>query len=314
MPTPELTDRQKDACHAIVNIFETGRVRGDYGQVTLLPSDPGHLTYGRAQTTLASGNLALLVRSYCDAQGELGGTLVPFLPALDRRDVALDHDDELKRLLRAAGSDPLMRQVQDGFFDRVYWTPALRSAGALGITQPLGVGVVYDSHIHGSFRPMRDRTINRVGEPGSVGETAWIERYVETRRDWLATHGIKILRKTVYRMDAFAKLIAEARWELALPFVVRGVLISEESLTGTTEPVVVSAADDTERLLFLTTPKMRGSDIERLQRLLGFTGAAVDGVFGAHTDLAVRKFQEREGLTIDGKVGGATWAALTDER
>src|SRR5512139_3500789 len=64
-----LTDLQKRTAQAIVNIFETGRVRGDYAQVTLIPGDTGHLTYGRSQTTLASGNLYLLVRDYCETPG-----------------------------------------------------------------------------------------------------------------------------------------------------------------------------------------------------------------------------------------------------
>ncbi len=58
-----LTDLQKRTAQAIVNIFETGRVRGDYAKVTLIPGDPGHLTYGRSQTTLASGNLHLLINA-----------------------------------------------------------------------------------------------------------------------------------------------------------------------------------------------------------------------------------------------------------
>ena len=57
-----LTDLQKKAAQAVVNVFETGHARGEYGQVTLLPGDSGHLTYGRSQTTLASGNLFLLIK------------------------------------------------------------------------------------------------------------------------------------------------------------------------------------------------------------------------------------------------------------
>jgi chitosanase len=47
-----LTRTQKQTAEAIINVFETGEVRGDYGRVTVLPGDGGHLSFGRAQTTL----------------------------------------------------------------------------------------------------------------------------------------------------------------------------------------------------------------------------------------------------------------------
>lgn len=59
-----------------------------------------------------------------------------------------------------------------------------------------------------------------------------------------------------------------------------------------------------------------GDDVRRLQRLLvmmkipGDGGAAIDGAFGVKTTTAVEGFQSGEGLTVDGIVGPATWAAL----
>ena len=52
-----MTATQRRTAEAIVNIFETSEVRGNYGSVTVIPEDTGHLTFGRSQTTLASGNL-----------------------------------------------------------------------------------------------------------------------------------------------------------------------------------------------------------------------------------------------------------------
>src|SRR5215470_7980476 len=124
-----LSALQKAAAQAIVNIFETGSVRGNYGDVTLLPGDSGQLTYGRSQTTLASGNLSLLIQAYCArTDGQFGAAMKAFLPSLEVCDRSLNYDAAFRGLLKDAGDDPVMREVQDGFFDSVYWDPAVRSA------------------------------------------------------------------------------------------------------------------------------------------------------------------------------------------
>lgn len=55
-----------------------------------------------------------------------------------------------------------------------------------------------------------------------------------------------------------------------------------------------------------------GSDVVALQYLLkaAGVGVTVDGVFSLGTDRAVRLFQRRRGLTVDGIVGDNTWGAL----
>jgi len=81
-----VTALQKSTAEAIVNVFETGSAVGDYANVTLLAGDAGHLTYGRSQTTLASGNLFLLLKAYAAAEGAaMAGDFVPFLPRVQAR-------------------------------------------------------------------------------------------------------------------------------------------------------------------------------------------------------------------------------------
>lgn len=222
-----LTEAQKQTAQAIVNIFETGTAEGNYADVTLLPGDPGHLTYGRSQTTLASGNLYLLIKDYCDAPGAAhAADLALYLPRLKAKDLSLDNDANLKRLLKLAGAEPVMHTAQDLFFDRVYWTPGVNAAQAVGLSLPLGVAVVYDSTVHGSWKTMRDRTNNNIGTVAAVGEKAWTAGYVQTRHDWLANHSNPLLRKTVYRMNAFQKLLDAGNWDLQTPLVVRGITIN----------------------------------------------------------------------------------------
>ncbi len=58
----------------------------------------------------------------------------------------------------------------------------------------------------------------------------------------------------------------------------------------------------------------KGEAVTNLQQLLATHGRSinllVDGNFGPATDAAVQKFQQAEGLTVDGLVGPATWRAL----
>ncbi len=68
-----------------------------------------------------------------------------------------------------------------------------------------------------------------------------------------------------------------------------------------------------DRLLYLTSPMLRGDDVAELQlRLgaLGFDAGKVDGIFGATTERAVEGFQQQIGLVADRVVGPDTVAAL----
>ena len=305
-----LSELQKKTAQAIVQIFETSKVMGDYGKVTLLKDDTGHLTYGKAQTTLASGNLHLLIAEYCRTPGAaLAGPLSVFLPRLENRDLSLDHDFAFRRLLRDAGDDSIMHDVQDGFFDRVFWQPAMRQMSAMGGSEALTAATVYDSTVHGSWRRMRNRTNDRHGSMAQLGERQWVEAYLATRRDWLANHSNKLLQKTVYRMGSLQGLVDSSAWDLPLPLTVRGIFIDEAALSGDAR---ASAIDPEERILKLTRPMMRGDDVRALQTALEAKNIAVDidGIFGSGTEQAVIRFQIQAGLTVDGIVGPATWAAL----
>lgn len=305
-----LSDLQKKSAQAIVNIFETGQVRGDYARVTLIPGDTGHLTYGRSQTTLASGNLHLLMKDYCETSGAaLAPRLRRYLDKLAARDTVLDRDMTFRNLLEEAGHDPLMWECQDRFFDRIYWNVAVQRAANVGVSRALSSTVVYDSTIHGAWPLVTTRTRERHGSPGDIGEEAWIAQYVAERRSWLATNANPGLHPTVYRMDAFQGLIQAGRWDLDLPLRVRGLTIDEESLLATS-PIRVSA--EVEQTLLLRKPPLKGPDVEAVQRALVTAGISlkVDGVFGKGTEAAVRRFQESRGLKGDGIVGPATRAAL----
>ncbi|OGT18760.1 MAG: chitosanase [Gammaproteobacteria bacterium RBG_16_57_12] len=308
-----LTTTQKKTAEAIVNLFETGEVCGDYGQVTLIAGDTGHLTFGRSQTTLGSGNLHDLLQRYCSNPGaRFGARLAASLPRFAAGDLTLDTDLKLHNVLRASADDPVMRDTQDAFFDEAYWQPAARAAGRLGITTPLGVAVVYDSFVHGSWKAICERTIKNAGDVASAGERPWISAYVATRRAWLATHPRADLRATVYRMEAFQRLIDQGYWGLDLPLVVRAKEISVATLLAT-PPGCYDGPEPGTRMLTLQSPLQRGLDVRLLQLGLSERGADIkaDGIFGQTSMRRIREYQSTHGLPATGVADVALMAQLT---
>ena len=52
------------------------------------------------------------------------------------------------------------------------------------------------------------------------------------------------------------------------------------------------------------------SEIQRRLKNWGYYSGAVDGIYGSKTEAAVRWFQKKNGLSVDGQVGNQTLAAL----
>lgn len=307
-----LTATQKKTAEALVNIFETGEVLGNYGQVTLIAGDTGHLTFGRSQTTLGSGNLNELMQRYCANSGARFGTrLASYLPRFAACDLKLDKELSLHNLLRASADDNVMRDTQDTFFDETYWQPAAQTAERLKIMTPLGVAVVYDSFVHGSWKLMRNRTTQQVGDISSVDEQRWIAAYIAIRRAWLAENTRADLRATVYRMDTFQRLIDQGYWGLELPLVVRGQEISSVTLSATPRGCYDGPQPGT-RPLVLQSPLQRGLDVRLLQLGLSDRGMDVkaDGIFGQTSQQLIKKYQSAHGLPVTGVADVALIAQL----
>lgn len=297
-----LTPTQKQTAQSIVNLFETGAVLGHYGNVTVIPGDTGHLTFGRSQTTLCSGNLLNLLQRYCGNDGaRFGDRLAAWLPRFEDVDLSLDDDLYLHNILRATADDPVMRETQDIFFDEVYWQPAARAAESFGIKSVLGVAVVYDSWVHGSWKKMSERTSQNAGSLATLGERNWIKAYLETRRSWLANNTRSDLRATTYRMDAFLRLIEQGYWGLALPLVIRGEEISQATLRAV-PPGCYDGPQPGTRSIALQTPLARGLDVRLLQLGLSGRGVAIkaDGIFGQTSANLLKRYQASQGLPANG--------------
>ncbi len=311
-----LTVLQESAAMAIVNVFETGAAQGGYGTVTVLQGDTGHLTFGRSQTTLASqgkaGLLVTLLGDYCNqADARFAHLLTPYLPAVGKPDLTLDTNMRFQNILRASADDPVMRDVQDEFFEKRFWTPAVAAAASIGLSLPLSVVTVYDSIVHGSWEKVRDMTSAALGgDPTSVGEKAWVQGYITTRRNWLATNANVLLHATVYRMDALQNLLDLGLWDLQMPFLVRGQEINQASLQATPPNCYTGPAPGT-RDLAVQSPLLRGLDVRLLQLALSQSGCSVvaDGVFGQGSLQALTQYRGQNGLTGSGAGADAAMVA-----
>lgn len=307
-----LTPTQKRSAQAIVNIFETNSVSGNYGSVAVIKGDTGHLSFGRSQVTLGSGNLYNLLNDYCRISGaRFGSDITTYLQRLKSKDFSLDNDSYFKNILRATADDSIMRETQDVYFDRNFWQLAERRANQMGVTTPLGVAVIYDSTIQGSWTYVRDLTNSSKGTIENLGENLWIKAYADTRYNWLAGHTRADLRNSAYRMDALKRLIELNLWGLNLPFVVRGIEISLATLNATPHGSY-SSPQPGARIISVQTPLLRGLDVRMVQ--LGLSKRRIeiiaDGVFGNVSAIAIKNYQSSTGRPATGVADMETIAEL----
>lgn len=97
-------------------------------------------------------------------------------------------------------------------------------------------------------------------------------------------------------------------------FCVNVHLEASEEVTSKVWAALVDASYNLgDRTLYLRMPYFHGHDVLELQQALGALGffcGTEDAIFGAHTELALRKFQTNMGLPSDGIAGAYTYAAL----
>lgn len=213
-----LTATQRSLIERVINTIESGRPDGDYSTISIYADGPHNIrqiTYGRAQTT-EYGNLRQLVHMYVAANGRYSAALAPYAEQMGS--VPLTSDLTLRRLLRDAGrNDPVMRRIQDLFFQEVYFDPAMQWADANGFVRALSALVIYDSYIHSGQILWLLRQKFPESPPAAGGsEEAWITAYVKVRHEWLSSHPRPAVRKSNYRTAAYLAQIAANNWDLAI--------------------------------------------------------------------------------------------------
>jgi phage N-6-adenine-methyltransferase len=236
----------RTAAMDIVCVFETGHAENPdaYSAVAVLADGAG-ISYGKHQATDKGGTLDRIVKAYLATRPTPGTEAVrvelgSYLDRLEANETAaLDPNNLpawaviLMGLLREAGKDPAMREVQDRVFEEDYWQPTVAVCRELGLQLPLSWALMYDTAIHsgGAGTKTADAVNlirNRFPElPPSKGggEEAWAGAYAKAREGWLAEHPNARVRVCVARPKTFLRLMVEGKWHLRGVFQVLGVKV-----------------------------------------------------------------------------------------
>jgi chitosanase len=205
---------------SIINCIETGTPYFDYSSITILPDGPNNIR----QVTLSVGfteygsNLKKVVQRYVDKKGKYANRFVPYLNRIGKMPSLVTDKNFVDALVTSSKNDKLMRDAQDEIFEQVYFEPALKWAAKEGIETPLGILVVYDSHLHsgGVFTFLRNKFSEKTPTHGG-DEKKWISDYLISRDSWLSNHSNKSVRSSAYRTKTYIKLANRNNWDLIGP-------------------------------------------------------------------------------------------------
>lgn len=217
-----ITPPNKKKIQDVVSVFETSSTKPLYDILVCMHDGPGkclQITYGKHQTT-EFGNLKALIRMYCDSYGRYARDLRSYLAYIGDPLHPLAKNEPFKYLLKLAGTDIVMHEVQDKFFDQYYWDPAMKFFQQQNFTLPLSMLVIYDSYIQSGG--ILDFLRKRFGEKTPINngnEQRWISAYVNVRDKWLEDHTNPILPYTDYRTDCLQDAIQKNNWDLSQPII-----------------------------------------------------------------------------------------------
>lgn len=228
-----MTDPIKKKIQTVVNVFETSSLKPRYDVICIADDGPGKCTqisYGKQQCA-EFGNLHALIRMYCDTpDARYGKDLKNYLQFIGDPKHPLCKNKEFKQLLKLAGTDYVMHETQDRFFDQFYWSPALKFFEQNNFSLPLSMLVIYDSYIQSGG--ILDFLRQRFGEKTPINngnEKRWIEAYTTVRDKWLENHSNRILQFTDYRTDTLLEQITTENWLLEKRVVVKFNSSNEQS-------------------------------------------------------------------------------------
>lgn len=223
----ESEDLKEGKIVRILNVFENGSIERNYSGVFVFNDGPNsikQLTYSIGFTEF--GNLPKVVEEYASAPGEFSEEFKKYVGRVGQPP-SLHSSTEFKRLLKEAGSDLVMREIQDKIFAEKYLGPAKKFFEENKFTLPLSLLVIADSYLHsGSVLTFLRKRFKETPPLNGGDEKEWIKQYVNARHQWLSTHSRSILRKTIYRTNCFKEQISSDNWNLIGPVNANGIIVN----------------------------------------------------------------------------------------
>jgi chitosanase len=164
--------------------------------------------------TQYGGNLGKVIEEYKERGGVLGKELGAYLGKM--RTAGLVNDSGFKNLLKKAGKeDPIMGEVQEDLFEKLYMDRAIAWGEKEGFVEPFSYLIICDSFLHsGSIMGfLRERFEERTPNGGGR-EKVWTKDYLNERHDWLKGHSNSLVRTSSYRTKYYKELLALDDWQL----------------------------------------------------------------------------------------------------
>ena len=228
-----ITPEQKLRMERLSSVFENGTIAFAYGYAENIGDGRG-ITCGRVGFTTGTGDWYQVVKAYTAA--EPANPLAPYLPRLAQIAAGPMPNPDTTGLdgmiaaAAAAGTDPIMQSVQDGFVDSLIYNPALQIGQSVGATSALSIADIYDGVLTNGQGSDPDSieaivssaTLAAHGTPKTgVSESTWLSAFDAARRyDMLHpayAPSAAAWAAAVGRLDVYDKLIASGNWNLQGP-------------------------------------------------------------------------------------------------
>ena len=233
-----LTANQKAVAEAMTSIWENDTPIVDYAYSENINDGRGY-TSGRAGFCTGTGDAIQVIDCYdklrTAANGNVMAKYMPALTTINDKYIATGMDQGDTSLLDAVGNwindwgasyttmttRADFKACQDQLSDRLYYFPAMQAVVQVGLTQALTRAALYDMWINQGDDTLVKQTNSALGVKATIGvgnavtEDAWLQKFLELRRDLLA--GDATWKTSVDRVAGYEKARRRGNWDLSQP-------------------------------------------------------------------------------------------------